>query len=77
MAPAAAPVARPVPSEDIAAHHDVVDPGPRPVVRAVLGLALGAAAGAVAALLIPRPDGASWTLALAARDLAAIDRASG
>lgn len=77
MAPAAAHVARPVPSEDIAAHHDVVDPGPRPVVRAVLGLALGAAAGAVAALLIPRPDRVRRRSALAARDLTATDRASG
>lgn len=30
------------------------EPGPRPVVRAVLGLALGLAAGAVVAALVPR-----------------------
>lgn len=46
-------------ARDIAVHHEVVDPGPGPLTRAVLGLLAGAATGAVAALLTrterPRP----------------------
>lgn len=33
---------------------DVVDVGPTPVMRAVIGLAVGLAAGALLALLLPR-----------------------
>lgn len=73
MAPAAARGAHPLPSEDIAAHHDVVDPGPRPLIRAALGLVLGAAAGALAALLIPRPKEARRRMSA----LATVDRADG
>ena len=37
------------------------DSGPHPVVRAIVGLAVGAAAGAIAASVIPRPDRAART----------------
>lgn len=39
------------PTQDIAVHHEVVDPGPSPLMRAALGLLVGAATGAVAVLL--------------------------
>lgn len=42
---------------DLAAHHDLVEPGPGPVRRAALGLALGAALGAIAALLSRKGEG--------------------
>ncbi len=48
---------RPPVTGDIAVHHEVVDPGPRPLVRAVLGLLLGAAAGVVTVLATPPPPG--------------------
>lgn len=60
---AAAPASRPAAlleaarSGDLAVHHDLVDPGPRPLVRGLVGLALGAAVGALAALLTPRRAG--------------------
>lgn len=44
----------PVPG-DIASF-PTAEPGPRPVVRAVMGLLTGAAVGALAALLVPRPE---------------------
>lgn len=47
------------PSGDIAAHHDAVEPGPTPLVRALVGLALGAAAGTLIALTTPAPGTAS------------------
>lgn len=43
------------PAGDIAAHHDAVEPGPTPLVRALVGLALGAVAGAVILLATPPP----------------------
>lgn len=57
---------RPVtlPAVDIAQHHDIVEPGPRPLVRAVLGLLLGIAVGALAALLTPHPDRAARSAGL-------------
>jgi len=48
-----------LPAADIAQHHQVVEPGPRPLVRALLGLLLGLAAGVLAALLTPHPDRAA------------------
>jgi len=39
---------------DIAVHHEAVDPGPSPWVRAVIGLALGVAAGVVTVVLTAR-----------------------
>ncbi len=50
---------------DIARHHAAADPGPPPLVRAVLGLGVGAAAGVLAALLTPRPERARRQAALA------------
>ena len=52
-APASAPPGGAV-GGDIARHAAVVDPGPRPVTRAVSGVLLGLACGAVVALLTPR-----------------------
>ena len=46
--------AEPVPG-DIAQYPEP-EPGPPPVVRALLGLLLGAAAGLVAVLVTPRPE---------------------
>jgi len=48
-----------LPAADIAHHQQVVEPGPRPLVRALVGLLLGLATGAVAALLTPHPDRAA------------------
>ena len=53
-APSAAAVLRAVASDDLAEHHEIVDPGPDPATRAVVGLLLGAAVGAVAAILSRR-----------------------
>lgn len=41
-------------ARDIAAHHEIVDPGPGPFTRAALGLLTGAAAGALTVLLTRR-----------------------
>lgn len=41
-------------SDDLAVHHEVTDPGPDPLTRAVVGLLLGAAVGVAAAVLTPR-----------------------
>lgn len=49
---------------DIARHQAAEDPGPAPIVRAVLGLGVGAAVGVLAALLTPRPDRARRQAAL-------------
>lgn len=43
------------PSRDIAAHVAVSDPGPRQLVRGVVGVALGVGIGALAVLLSDRP----------------------
>lgn len=43
------------PSRDIAAHLAVSEPGPRQVVRGVIGVALGVGVGALAAALSDRP----------------------
>lgn len=48
-------VPRSKPIGDIAVHHQVVDPGPAPLVRALLGLLVGAAAGLLTAAGT-RPD---------------------
>lgn len=40
---------------DLAAHHDLVEPGPGPLRRAAAGLVLGAVLGAVASVLTRRP----------------------
>lgn len=45
---------RAVTADDLATHHDIVEPGPSPLVRAAVGLALGAGAGLLAVLLTPR-----------------------
>jgi hypothetical protein len=41
-------------TRDIAAHQQVVDPGPGPLTRAVLGLLVGAATGALTVALTHR-----------------------
>ncbi|MPZ86748.1 MAG: hypothetical protein GEU81_01510 [Nitriliruptorales bacterium] len=41
-------------ARDIAVHHDIVDPGPGPFTRAVLGLLIGAATGVLTVLLTRR-----------------------
>jgi hypothetical protein len=48
------PARRRAVSEDLAAHHEVVDPGPVPAVRAAVGVLLGAAVGAFALVLTAR-----------------------
>lgn len=53
-APAA--VLRAVAADDLAVHHDAVDPGPDHVTRAVIGLLLGAAVGVAAALFTSRRE---------------------
>lgn len=49
-----AEVARALRADDLAEHHQIVDPGPDQVTRAVVGLLLGAAVGAAASLLTSR-----------------------
>ena len=49
-----AEVARALRADDLAEHHQIVDPGPDHVTRAVVGLLLGAAVGAAASLLTSR-----------------------
>lgn len=39
---------------DLAEYHEAVEAGPRPLVRAFVGIGLGLALGALAALLTPR-----------------------
>lgn len=51
-----AAVLRAVASDDLAVHHEVVDPGPDHVTRAAVGLLLGAAVGVAAALLTSRRE---------------------
>ena len=51
-----AAVLRAVASDDLAVHHEVVDPGPDHVTRAAIGLLLGAAVGVAAALLTSRRE---------------------
>lgn len=43
------------PSRDIAAHAAVSEPGPRQLVRGVIGVALGVGVGALAVALSDRP----------------------
>lgn len=45
---------RAVTSDDLAVHHEIVDPGPNHLTRAVVGVLLGAALGTVAAVLSRR-----------------------
>lgn len=52
--PTAASRTRVTSPADIAVHHEAVDPGPSPLVRAAIGLALGVAAGVATVVLTAR-----------------------